>query len=186
MRFDRFEIAALQLASRGVSLTVANVAAHLELSLDQAEAHLDRMAEAGRLEVEVDESLGVVRYRPIGLDPATPVRPFAQAQLLTPQRHGATARPGSKNVVLGALIALLVPGFGLFYAAPASVALVAGLLVIVTGEALGALPFVGAVLGSVTHLTFALFSAVFAVLYVRQYNRYGARTHLEHLPALSR
>lgn len=181
MRFDRFEIAALQLASRGVTLTVANVAAHLELPLAQAEAHLDRMARDGRLEIELDDRLGVVRYRPVGLDPATPVSPFA-AQ---PTRVLAVPpKPAQKNVVLGALVALLVPGFGLFYAAPFSIAAVAGVLTIVVGEAFEALPFVGAALSAVAYVACALASAALAVLYVRQYNRYGARTHLEQLPVL--
>lgn len=180
MRFDRFEIAALQLASRGITLTVANVAAHLELPLAQAEAHLDRMAREGRLEVEVDERLGVVRYRPLGLDCATPVSPFAPTRALAPPKP-----PGEKNLVLGALIALLIPGFGLFYAAPLSVAAVAGMVAIVLGETLSALPLVGAGVGGAAHVFFALASAALSIPYVRQYNRYGTRTHLERLPALA-
>ena len=182
MRFDHFEIAALRLASRGVTLTVANVAAHLELPPEQAEAHLDRMARAGRVEIEVDERLGVIRYRPLGLDPSTPVTILAPTVALP--RDLTPRRPATKNVVLGALIALLIPGFGLFYAAPASIAVVAGLLAIVIGEAVQGIPFVGTILGIVAHFALALASAALAVFYVRQYNRYGERTHLERIPAL--
>jgi hypothetical protein len=186
MRFDRFEIAALQLASRGVTLTVANVAAHLEMPLAQAEAHLDRMARDGRLEVEVDERLGVVRYRPLGLDCAPPSMPFKPTAMVSSSSRGlAPPRPAEKNAVLGALIALLIPGFGLFYAAPLSVAAVAGMIVIVLGEAVKGLPVIGGALGTVAYFAFAVASAALAVPYARQYNRYGARTHLERLPVLS-
>ena len=76
MKFERFELAVIDLASRGVRLTVPNVAACLRLEPQKAEQWLDRMAYEGRLDVEVDESEGYVFYRVRGLGCAGAVGPY--------------------------------------------------------------------------------------------------------------
>ena len=47
MTFDSFELAVIDLASRGVRLTVANVASHLHVAPAKAEEWLDQMAREG-------------------------------------------------------------------------------------------------------------------------------------------
>ncbi len=68
-----FQVAVIDVAWRGVPLTVANVVAHLRIDPELVERDLDRMARDGRVdvevdvEVEVDDTLAAVVYRVRGL-----------------------------------------------------------------------------------------------------------------------
>jgi len=172
MTFDRFELAIIDLAQRGVCLTIANVAAYTRVPPTRAEEWLDKMAKEGRLDVELDEDHGIIYYRVRGL------QEMPKAMVPAPQ-HTFLQPLGNKSVTWGATLGLLLPGVGLLYAAPWSVALVGTLLTIASVKMLGALPLLGWLLSSVALGIAALASAVLGTLYVKQYNKHGRRTHLD-------
>jgi hypothetical protein len=169
MKFEPFELAVIELASRGVRLTVPNVAAALRLEPGKAEQWLDRMAYEGRLDVELDEEEGYVFYRVRGLSP--------MPTTLVPRPTFRMMR-AHKSITAGALLGLLVPGLGLVYAAPVSVAAIAAIATLAAVKMLGVLPLFGPILSSIALGIAALTSAVLGALYVKQYNRFGRRTHL--------
>ncbi|MCA9623848.1 MAG: hypothetical protein KC731_32725 [Myxococcales bacterium] len=173
MTFDQFELAIIELAGRGVTLTVANVAAHLHVTPTKAEEWLDEMAKTGRLDLELDETVGLIYYRVRGLTP--PPTDLA----LRPRVPVAPRLTKPKNATVAAVLGLLLPGAGLLYAAPVTAALVVGLITLAAVKMLSALPVVGALLSSVGLGICALGSAYLGTLYARQYNRHGRRTHLE-------
>ena len=173
MTFNRFELAVIELASRGVRLTVANVAANLRVAPAKAEEWLDQMAREGRLDLELDEVVGLVFYRVRGLTP--PPRDIVVA----PTPAYASPRPSKqKSTALAAALGLMLPGAGLVYAAPVSAAAVVGLVTLVTVKMLAAFPLLGPLLSSIALGLCALASAVLGLLYARQYNRHGRRTHV--------
>ena len=85
---------------------------------------------------------------------------------------------GKKSTAVAAALGLLLPGAGLVYAAPVSAAAVVGLVVLVAVKMLSAFPLLGPLLSSIALGLGALASAVLGLLYARQYNRHGRRTHL--------
>jgi len=173
MSFDRFELAVIELASRGVRLTVANVAANLHVAPTKAEEWLDRMAREGRLDLELDEVVGLVFYRVRGLSPPPrdlAIVPPPPPEPIEPKKHKSTA--------LAAALGLILPGAGLVYAAPVSAAAVCGLVTLVVVKMLAAFPLLGPLLSSIALGLCALGSAMLGLLYARQYNRHGRRTHL--------
>lgn len=174
MTFDSFELAVIDLASRGVRLTVANVASHLHVAPAKAEEWLDQMAREGRLDLELDEVVGLIFYRVRGLTP--PPRDIAVRPV--PSRAIPREPRGNKSTALAAALGLLLPGAGLVYAAPVSAAAVVGLVILVAVKMLSALPLLGPLLSSIALGLGALVSAVLGLLYARQYNRHGRRTHL--------
>ncbi|HHH29899.1 MAG TPA: hypothetical protein ENK57_16355 [Polyangiaceae bacterium] len=176
MTFDSFELAVIELASRGVRLTVTNVAANLHVAPAKAEEWLDQMAREGRLDLELDEVVGLVFYRVRGLTPPPRdiVVPSARP---TPPALPREPR-GQKSTALAAALGLLLPGAGLVYAAPVSAAAVVGLFTLVAVKMLAAFPLLGPLLSSIGLGLCALASGVLGLLYARQYNRHGRRTHL--------
>lgn len=186
MQADRFESDVLTLASRGVALTVANVARGLDLSLDEAERRLDDLAARGRLDLELNEDTGALFYVFRGLDVTPPPaalarvpRPWAAA---TPPRH--VPQGPQKSKLWAAVWALLVPGLGLAYAAPWSVGLGAGLALWVVVSGLATLPLVGAALSSLALGVGTLASVVMGLRYTDRFNQLGRRAHLEQAPQL--
>jgi hypothetical protein len=189
MSYTRFELAIVDLARRGTRLTVANVAAHLRMEPSKAEAWLDKMATEGRLDLEVDEDEGVVFYRVRGLGSEPrwqepPPRTWSSPSYAPVAMTGWTA-PGpvvkpQKNALLAAAFGLVLPGLGLVYAAPLSAVAIASIVTLCAVKMAGALPLVGMLLKSVVLGVAALASAVLGVLYTRQYNLTGKRTHLDH------
>jgi hypothetical protein len=174
MTFQRFELSVMQLASRGVRLTVANVSAQIGVEPQQAEAWLDDMARQGRLDVELDEDVGLIFYRVRGLSPPP-------AYLATAPHRNAPQplqTQTDKNPRVAALLGLLLPGAGLIYAAPLSVAVFGGLLTLVLVNTAAAVPLLGGIASSVVLGLCALTSSLFAVMYTRRYNEHGRRTHL--------
>jgi len=188
----------LLLASRGVTLEVRTVAAHLQRSPEEAEQTLDDMARRGVVDLQLDEDTGALSYVPRGLDamgppaegpdpvpfgghtaPQAPPRPHGPTPVWRAPAPGAIAPQQRKHAVVGMLWALLMPGFGLFYAAPASVALLAGFLSFSVVELFEAMPFVGDWLSPVVMLACALGSALLSLVYVKRYNQVGTRAHLE-------
>jgi hypothetical protein len=170
MKYEEFQVTVIELASQGTVLTVANVVALTRLEPAQVEGWLDQMTREGRLEIEVDDPSAAVCYRVPGLT----VRP---PRFWQPSR-AAGVRPPRKSTAVGVLAGLLVPGFGLLYAAPLSVAAIAGVVVLLGVKMLGAVPLLGGLLASIALGIGALGSGLLAVAYVRQYNRVGRRSHL--------
>ncbi|MCC6526592.1 MAG: hypothetical protein IT373_28345 [Polyangiaceae bacterium] len=199
MKFPEFETAVIELASEGTPITTANVVAHLKMRPATAEAWLDKMAKDGRLDVDVDEEDAVLVYRVKGLTVKGPgakkegtaaklVRdleawePPARALGLARGASGgrALAAGQKKSVLLGALIGL-VPGLGLFYAAPFSVALVASVAVLVVVGALKILALVPLLGGFIWFLgvgALVVVSALLGAMYAHLYNQHGRRTNL--------
>jgi hypothetical protein len=184
MGYSRFELSIVDLARRGVRITVANVAAHLRMEPAKVEAWLDKMASEGRLDLEVDEDEGLVFYRVRGLG-ETPGWREARTWGSPPVAMAAWTPPGppvraQKTPWIAALCGIVLPGLGLVYAAPFSAVAVASIVTFVAVKMLGAVPLVGVLLKSVALGFAALASAVLGVLYARQYNVTGKRTHLDH------
>lgn len=177
MTFDAFELAVIDLASRGVRVTVVNVAAHTRMPPSQVEPMLDRMASEGRLDVELDEDRGLIFYVVRGLTP--PPQTLALRPIDYPPPPAPVVSRGDKSVALGALFGLVFPGVGLLYAAPWTAAIVASIGIFAIVQMLGALPLIGWLLSSVALGLGALVSAVLGVRYVRRYNQAGRRTHLD-------
>ena len=174
MTFEAFELAVMDLASRGVRLTVANVCVHVRVAPSGVEEMLDRMAHEGRLDVELDEDRGLIFYVVRGLTPAPQhlaVRPIAYPTPAPPSAH--------KNVVLGALLGLLMPGVGLVYAAPWSAALTVCAATFIAVKMFAVIPLFGWLLSSVVLGVGALTSGALGAIYVRRYNQHGRRTHLD-------
>jgi hypothetical protein len=188
MTFHTFEQAVIQLASRGTRLTVANVVAHLSIEPSQAEDWMDEMARQSRLDVELDEDVGLIYYRVRGLTPAPAylapagygryAPPAATTPLGSSSRASSAPMKRQKSTKAAAVFGLLLPGAGLFYAAPFSAAVVAGLLTLVAVKMAAVIPLIGPLMSSVALGVCALVSALFGVLYARRYNQHGRRTHL--------
>ena len=181
MTQQRFEQSVIELASRNVQLTVANVVAHLGVAPDQCETWLDAMARNGRLDVELDEDRGLIYYRVCGLTaPPPPAAPRAdstgQGRPRAPRAMASERTP--KSARAAALCGLLFPGFGLLYAAPFSAALIGGLVSVVAVKMAAVIPLIGPALSAIAFGICALASALFGVLYTRRYNDAGKRVHL--------
>lgn len=174
MTFEAFELAVMDLASRGVRLTVANVCVHARLAPSRVEEMLDRMAHEGRLDVELDEDRGLIFYVVRGLTPA----PQHLAVRAIDYRAPAP-RIANKSVALGAVLGLLMPGIGLVYAAPWSAALAVFAATFVAVKMVAAIPLFGWLLSSVVLGVGALASAALGMIYVRRFNQHGRRTHLD-------
>ncbi|MDI1475857.1 helix-turn-helix domain-containing protein [Polyangium sp. y55x31] len=181
MSYESFQIDVIELGSRGVPLTVANVVAHLRVPPARVQRALDRMAREGLLDLEVDENEGFVVYRVRGLSTiARRARPRetrpTRAACSTPATYArhSPLTVERKSVTVAVVLGALVPGIGLAYAAPLRVVLAASLLVLVFGKVLVA-TFIFAPLFWV----FAIgVSALFGGLYAVRYNQEGHRARL--------
>lgn len=189
MEYSRFQVAVINLASRGTRITVANVVAKLEVDPDEAELHLDRMQRGGRLEID-DEDDGVTVYRVRGLSSEkkgsglASLREAAEDAALAARVGGALAgrdaggplapdkrRKLSLAVGLGAIF----PGFGLVYAAPLSVSIAGVVAGAIAFKILSWLPFF---ISGPAFLVLAAISGVLGGLYAWQYNQMGKRSPL--------
>ncbi|MDC3958256.1 hypothetical protein [Polyangium jinanense] len=181
MNYERFQVEVIELGSRGVPLTVANVVAHLRTPPARVQGGLDRMAREGLLDLEVDENEGFVVYRVRGLSTTAPRPRRREARPMQADRAmPMTYEPPSlltvrrKSVTLAVVLGALVPGIGLAYAAPLRVVLAASLLVMVFGRVLGA-----SLIFAPLFWVFAIcVSALFGGLYAVRYNQEGHRARL--------
>ena len=82
-----------------------------------------------------------------------------------------TTSDRKKNLLVAFLLGLLLPGFGLLYAAPWLVAGVASVFAIVAYKMFAWIPLVGSVVMGLL----ALCSALLSVTYARGFNQYGKR-----------
>ncbi|MCC6525221.1 MAG: serine/threonine protein kinase [Polyangiaceae bacterium] len=184
---SRFEVAVIELASRGTPLTVANVVATLGVELADAESELERMADSGRLEREPDTTEGLVRYRVRGLTlarrPPSLVRELVRDPLwrwlaIDPRRPVGVPAFLRKNGLVAVALGTVLPGVGLLYAAPFwSSMLVLLLSSIVIGLA-ATLPLIGPVFRWAMPALVAAVSGFFGWVYAWHYNRNGWRTTL--------
>jgi hypothetical protein len=207
MDYAKFQVAVIEIASEGTRLTLANVVARIGIDPSKADRMLDQMARDGRLDLEVDETEGVVVYHVRGLTPArAAVHPSVLDSLRSLggdpglARHVGTAmafgRPFAKSramglprslrrsVALGAVLGGLFPGAGLAYAAPWGVVLGAtffvwvGFKILAAATLFLAVPFV---LGAM------VISAVLGGVYTHRYNQHGRRSPIDgEAPRLAR
>ena len=191
---DRFEAEVVALASEGVPVTIANVAARTRLPMRKAESMLDEMLRAGHLDSDIDESEGVIVYRVKGLtarkgrtrvavgstlDDLQSRAVRSAGEVLVKQsaqraKRAILEKPedGKKSVLYGALWGLIGP-IGLAYSAP----WLTVLLSTVVYAVLWKIPVVNSILGALfifIHLTTALLGAA----YVFRYNQTGRRSSL--------
>jgi hypothetical protein len=193
MKLDDFEVAVIDLAHEGVRLTIPNVVARLKVKPDEAERWLDAMCKKNRLDVDIDEDEAVLVYRVRGLTvkkaqpraesaariekALAPIgRQVVDAALEKRGLGGSSPLPENekKSILLGFGLGLILPGLGLFYAAPWLVAAGATLVAIVVMKLASIIPLIGWALGG----TFALGSGVAGGLYAARYNREGKRAPL--------
>jgi hypothetical protein len=193
--YPQFQIAAVELASEGTPLTVANVVVGLRIGASEAGRHLDRMTKEGHLEADFDTDEGVAVYRVRGLtakprgDSLVGTLRNAAIAGMVQQRlglgGGSKALGGAqqpRKIVTGALIAGLVPGLGLAYAAPWKV--VAAATVVVVFKVLSFFSLF--MLGVPFLVVSAVVSAILGALYTWQYNKTGRRTELSNDPEIRR
>jgi hypothetical protein len=76
-----------------------------------------------------------------------------------------------KSILLAFVLGLLLPGVGLFYAAPLGVAAVGSIVALVIYKVFAWIPLIGKVVVSLLALT----SAALGVGYAKAYNRAGTR-----------
>jgi hypothetical protein len=171
--YAQFQIAAIDLAAKGVPLTVANVVAHLHVEPGRTETFLDRMARDGRVDVEVDEAHDSVVYRVRGLSTNTgrlvPDTSFGMWRAPSVYRP-----PPAKSVTLAVLVAALLPGIGLVYAAPLRTVAFWTLAMVILGN----LVATHMLLGPLFWTGACVFSALFGGLYAVRYNQEGQRAGL--------
>ena len=197
MDYPSFQVAAVELASEGTPLTVANIVAGLRIGAAEAERHLDRMTREGHLDAEVDETEGVIVYRVRGLTTSrrkeslgSALRDAAAGSRLQ-QRLGSLGLGGEKTlglrqprkISLGVLLGGVVPGLGLAYAAPWKVVAVATLGVIVGFKILA---FVSLMFAVPFLVASAVVSAILGGLYTWQFNQSGRRLPLSSDPEIRR
>jgi hypothetical protein len=199
--YPQFQVAAVELASEGTPLTVANIVAGLRIGASEAERHLERMAREGHLDSDVDEAEGVVVYRVRVLTPkrrgeslGTALRDAAVGTMLKQRlgsslglddspSKGLTGPQQPRKISTGVLLGGVVPGLGLAYSAPWKVVAVATLGVIVGFKFLAffslmfAVPFLVAA---------AVVSAILGGLYTWQFNQTGRRVALSSDPEIRR
>jgi hypothetical protein len=195
--YPQFQVAAVELASEGTPLTVANVVVGLRIGASEAERHLERMQREGHLDEELDEAEGVVVYRVRGLtkkrgggDSFTGALRNAAVGTMLKQRLGTSLGVGDssssglaqpRKVATGVLLGAVVPGLGLAYAAPWKVVAIATIVVVVGFKVLAffslmfAVPFLVAA---------AALSAILGGLYTWQFNQTGKRVALSSDPEI--
>jgi len=190
MKLKTFETEVIRLADSGVRLTVANVSVRLGVSAAKAEKWLDELTKQGRLDLDVDERHGLIVYTVRGLSPrrapragADPATELRLAELEAdierapslPARALAPVGPPrkQKSVIIAFLAAAFLPGFGLFYAAPLTSALLASIACVLLMK-LTVLPFIGWAVGAGV----ALASGAAGALYASAFNRTGCRTEI--------
>lgn len=199
MDYPSFQVAAVELASEGTPLTVANIVAGLRIGAAEAERHLDRMTREGHLDAEVDEDEGVMVYRVRGLTTSrrkdsigSALRDAAAGHLiqqrlgslgLGSEREKSLALQQPRKISLGVLLGGVVPGLGLAYAAPWKVVAVATIGVIVGFKILAFLSLMFAVPFLVAS---AVISAILGGLYTWQFNQSGRRLPLSSDPEIRR
>ena len=192
MKLKDFEMAIIELAHEGVRLTIPNVVARLKVKPDQAEKWLDDLAREDKLEVEIDEDEAIIYYRVRGLTvtaekggvgsdlAALGNQAVAAASLgvalggLNREKASPLPKDQRKSLLAGLLLGLLLPGLGLFYAAPWLVAVLGTVGILLVWKLLGWIPLIGSlVIG-----TYALGSALLGGLYTAEFNRTGKRAKL--------
>lgn len=173
MDYVEFQIVVIDLAAKGVPLTVANVVAHMHIDPERTEMFLDRMARDGRLDLEVDEVQGAVVYRVRGLSTST--GRMVPDMHVRSWRAPTTRRVGPlKSVTLAVVLAALVPGLGLAYAAPLRTAIWASVVVLVIGNIIGGHMMLGPLFWASASIASALFGGLYAV----RFNQEGHRAPL--------
>lgn len=196
MDYAQFQVAAVELASEGTPLTVANVVVGLRIGASEAERHLERMQREGHLDEALDEVEGVIVYRVRGLTPKrrgesiTGALRNAAVGTLLQQKLGTSLGLGGspanglaqpRKIATGVLLGAVVPGLGLAYSAPWKVVAIATLVVVVGFKVLAffslmfAVPFLVAA---------AALSAILGGLYTWQYNQTGRRVSLGEDPEI--
>ncbi|MEP7125866.1 MAG: hypothetical protein ABJE95_33350 [Byssovorax sp.] len=196
MDYPQFQIAAVELASEGTPLTVANVVVGLRIGASEAGRHLERMTKEGHLDADFDAAEGVAVYRVRGLttkrrgDSLVSTLRNAAVGSVIQQRLGiggaskflAGGQPPRK-IATGVLLAGIVPGLGLAYAAPwkivalATVVVVVGFKVLAFFSLMLAVPFLAVA---------AAISAILGGLYTWQFNQTGRRVALSSDPEIRR
>lgn len=201
MDYPQFQVAAVDLASDGTPLTVANIVVGLRIGAAEAERHLARMAKEGHLDSELDDAEGVVVYRVRGLTKKgggeslsgalrnAAIGTMLQQKLGTSLGIGGASDKGlagkqPRKIATGVLLGAVIPGLGLAYAAPWKVVAAATIGVIVGFKVLS---FISLFLLGVPFLVVAAaISGILGGLYTWQFNQTGQRVALSDDPEIRR
>ncbi|MBW2458650.1 MAG: serine/threonine protein kinase [Deltaproteobacteria bacterium] len=186
--YPAFEVAVISLASENVEVTVANVVAKLGLQPHQAEAWLGQMEAAGRIDRSAKAQHGLVVYQVRGLTVSAPskaeqrltmARRVAMKVLhIDPTIEPTVALDKRKSVPFGVALAMVIPGMGLWYAAPLTSALIITIFGAIAIGILGNLPLLGGLLAVIAPIGAVLLSGLLGGAYTFHYNRHGKRTPL--------
>ena len=186
--FPAFEVAVIGMASENVELTVANVVARLGIHPHQAEIWLAQMETAGRLERGNNAQQALVVYQVRGLTITAPSR--AEQRFNTIRRLGmrllhidssiepTVALDKRKSIPFGIALATVIPGMGLWYAAPFTSALIITIFGAIAVVVINNLPLIGGLLAVIAPIVAALLSGLLGGAYTWHYNRHGKRTPL--------
>ncbi|APR76103.1 Hypothetical protein A7982_01450 [Minicystis rosea] len=212
MDYAAFQDAVIEIAEDGTRLTKAAVAAHLAIEPARAGELLDRMCREGGLELDIDEQTGEIFYTPSTRRPPAPSRasrPTSKKGGLATLRDlesalekgGLAAKVGTaivlgskeklpperrRKLALGMVLGGLFPGFGLAYAAPWPVVVVASAIVVVGVKVLSLIPFLSSFFLVPFLVVCALTSAVLGGMYAWTYNQEGKRAPLGDEPVSPR
>lgn len=212
--YAAFQDAVIEIAEDGTRLTKAAVAEHLSIEPARAGELLDRMCREGGLELDIDERSGEIFYTPSSRRPAPPrasraSRPAAKKGGLATLRDletaidkgGLAAKVGTalvlgrkeklpperrRKLAVGMVLGGLFPGFGLAYAAPWPIVVVASALVVVGVKVVSLIPFLSSFLLVPFLVVCAIASAVLGGMYAWTYNQEGKRAPLGDEPVSPR
>ena len=201
--------AVVDLSRSGGRITVLRVAQASQQPAEQVEAGLDALAREGKLDLELDEDSGELFYVPVvepsptstaspqgaarrpqptplwvtrALQPS-PSQPSASQSSarswVSPRSRGRhLVKHRRKSVAIAALLGL-IPGVGLFYAAPLGSAIAWTVLMWVGLELLAAVPLFGAGLAGLAWPALVIASAILGAKYASRFNEMGRRARLE-------
>ncbi len=185
--YAAFEVAVISMASENVEVTVANVVARLGLQPHQAEAWLGQMEATGRIDRNAaQQGLVVYQVRSLSVSTASKVaqrwtvarRLAMKALHIDPTIEPTMPLNKRKSVPFGVALAIVIPGMGLWYAAPFTSALIVTIFGAIAIAILNNLPLLGGLLGLIAPIGAVLLSGLLGGTYTFHYNRHGKRTPL--------
>ena len=189
--YAAFEVAVISMASEQVEVTVANVVARLGIQPEQAEAWLAQMEAAGRIDRTATAAQGLVLYQVRGLTVSSPSKTEQRFNLarrvamkllhIDPTIEPTVPVDKRKSVPFGVALAIVIPGMGLWYAAPFTSALIVTIFGIIGIAILAKLPLIGGLLAVLAPIAAVLLSGLLGGAYTFHYNRHGKRTPLRAL-----
>ncbi len=194
MRRDEFNEHVRGVVRRGGTIVAKGIATELDVPPEDAKRWLEALYEARELELDLNDADEFVYKKGKALGAARPPSDALGAALAPLGTEAVTraatdtakkallgdgdADPTKKKMLWGIGLGFLLPGLGLFYAAPWVTAVLATITVGVVVTLLSYLPIIGGLLTYILMVAFMVASGVLGGLYTFQYNKTGQRTRL--------